>query len=686
MKSTSLQVGVCLLFCLLGLGFLDTEAIANQNPFAKYSDCPVRQRVSYPTQLAVYRTEQPDQLLVTWERASAGTWSLHGDTARIRVEVTGAAGSQERFASLLSSRVLFEGVVGPGPWWVYVAAVDRGHLISDIAGREFDLAMLTRASDWDRVHRHRHLPSRSVPAREVSPEPPSPVTEDPIPAPVTIHHGAYDDVERHVEGMFHLTRVGTEVTATFTSAGSAVEPSIVLLTVPPEFRPAAAESREVEGWPVVETVRTKNAGQWSRRHLQLDVLQPVRFQLQVAPSGEVHYRDVPAQAAGDPLAYMLTTTWSTVSEPTAGDLCTRHPAVQAALRQALAAPGQAAPPCGQVTKAALAGVSTLELELGLGHAPLRRKDLAGLHGLRQLTLDVMEYQFLYWPSDLLAGVPELESLHLTLVEVILESPRRVHFDDTFPILRVSRALRDTLPTLALAGQTGEEESHRNIKGHSSRKLQAMLAHTPSLRVLTVAGHFSKLVPDLLVHTPALQTFVLQGFFPELPAELLAPVPHLRQLTLNSPGLDELPPTLLAQATELQVLSLRFRDYFKYNPYLRVDWPEGFLQGAPALRELHLSSGLPIILTPDFLDHTPWLETLTVDVDFSAGLVPLPDLPDDMLARVPRLHTLVFRDEYLRPIPGLAAPCGSTAQPDPGPGLPEAIAPRLAAPPLRSCRP
>ena len=56
MQSTSLQVGVCLLFCLLGLGFLDTEAIANQNPFAEYSNCPVRQRVSYPNQLAVYRT------------------------------------------------------------------------------------------------------------------------------------------------------------------------------------------------------------------------------------------------------------------------------------------------------------------------------------------------------------------------------------------------------------------------------------------------------------------------------------------------------------------------------------------------------------------------------------------------------------------------------------------------------
>ena len=640
MKRASLRAGCWLLFCVLGLGFLDTEAIANQNPFEAYSNCPYFSRRGAPTQLVVYRTEQPDQLLVTWDRASASTWRLHGDTAQIRVVVEGAAGFQEQFTALQTSRVLFEDVVGPSPWWVYVATVDRDHIIGDIAVREFDLATLARESDWDRVHRYRQLVPPVPQASRALPGSPSDQT-------VTIQHGGYDDREQHVEGIFHLTRVGTEVTATFTSAGSAVEPNTVLLTVPPEFRPAAAESREVEGWPVVETIRTNDAGQWSRRHLQLDVLQPVRFQLQVAPSGEVHYRDVPAQAAGDPLAYMLTTTWSTVSEPTVGDLCTRHPAVQAALRQALAAPGQAAPPCGQVTEAALAGVSTLELELGLGHAPLRRKDLAGLHGLRQLTFDAMRYQFPYWPSDLLAGVPGLQSLHLTLVEDELEDPWMDDHGGTFPVLKVPRALRNTLPTLALAGQTRAEEIYSRKWGHSSRKLQAMLAHTPSLRALTVAGHFRRLVPDLLVHTPELQTFVLRGLFSELPAALLAPVPHLRQLTLDSPVFGVLPPDLLAHATELQVLSLRFRDYFKYSPYLRVDWPEGFLQGAPALRELHLSSGVPIILTPDFLDHTPWLEALTVDVHYS-GYVRIPDLPDDMLARVPRLHTLVFRYEYLGP--------------------------------------
>ena len=600
-----------------------------------------RMRVTHPTQLGVHRTEQPGQLLVTWKQANASTWNLHGDTAQIRVEVTGARGSQERFTSLLSSQVFFEAVAGPGPFEVYVAAVDRGHLISDIAWLEFELANLTKTSDWDRVHRNRHLPLRMIQAHETSPEPPSPVTVDPIPPPVTIHHGAYDDLERHVEGMFHLTRLGTEVTATFTSAGSAADSSTVLLTLPPEFRPAAAEHREVEGWPVVETVWTKNAKQRSRRHLQLDVLQPVRFHLQVDPSGEVHYRDLPAKANGDPLAYMLTMTWSTVPKSTVGDLCTRHPAVQAALRQALAGPGQASTSCGKVTEAELAGVSTLELELGLGHAPLRRKDLAGLHGLRQLTFDVMEYQFLYWPSDLLAGVPRLESLHLTLVEDNLEDPWMDSYSITFPFIEVSRALRNTLPTLALAGKTREEEERRKKGGHSSRKLQSMLGHTPSLRALTVEGDFNRLVPDLLMHTPGLQTFVLRGTFFKLPAELLEPVRHLQLLTLESPIFGVLPPDLLAHATELQILSLRFRDYFKYNPYLRVDWPEGFLQGAPALQELHLSSGVTIILTPDFLDHSPWLESLTLDVNYISGNVPPPDLPDDILIQTPRLHTLAF---------------------------------------------
>ena len=73
------------------------------------------------------------------------------------------------------------------------------------------------------------------------------------------------------------------------------------------------------------------------------------------------------------------------------------------------------------------------------------------------------------------------------------------------------------------------------------------------------------------------------------------MPRLQRLTLNSRVFDNLPPSFLAPyASAAQVLSLHFPPYFKYSPYLRVDWPAGFLQPVPALRELHLTSGIPLV--------------------------------------------------------------------------------------------
>ena len=54
-----------------------------------------------------------------------------------------------------------------------------------------------------------------------------------VPTAVTVHFGTYDDAAVHDQGQYHLTRVGSQVWATFTSAASAVAPGTVLLTVPP---------------------------------------------------------------------------------------------------------------------------------------------------------------------------------------------------------------------------------------------------------------------------------------------------------------------------------------------------------------------------------------------------------------------------------------------------------------------
>ena len=636
MKQVGVRVGFWLMVGLLVLGLPATEAVALWDPFEVYRDCPVRsRRMIALTGLTVYRTAQPGQLLVTWNPPAVARWQLYGDTAQIRVVVAGAGEPQTHHTSPRASRVVLEVVGGPGPWQVHVAVLDRGHVISDIAFREFTLATLEREHSWDRAHRARLVVRRDTPA-------PAPT----LPDPVVVHYAPYDDPAAHVQGQYHLTRVGTQVTATFTSAGSAVGPGTVLLTLPPRFRPATLESREVEGWPVAEGVLGTGAQARFLRFLRPEVLQPTRFRLQVAPSGEVRYLNGPGRVAGGPLAYMLTTTWTTVpGPPAAGDLCTRNPAVQAALRRALASPGQAPPPCGTVTGTALAGVMALELELGLGHAPLRRRDLASLPGLRQLTLDAPAYQFPWWPPDLLAEVSGLQVLHLTLAADDPQVPWALR--DTFADdLELPLALRDTLPTLALVAQSQQwDKEQRDYGGLSARKLQALLAATPELRVLTVDGFFRELVPELLAATPALRELVLRGAFQAPPAALLVPVPHLQRLTLASPLFLGLPPTFLTPTPELHVLTLHFRDYNKYNPYLRVDWPAGFLQGAPALRELHLSSGVPLELTPDWLDYTPRLEVLNLAVENNYVGGPLPDLPEDMLARVPQLHTLAFTGNY-----------------------------------------
>ena len=638
MKQVCVRVGFWLWACLLGLGLPAPEVVAFQHPFEDYRECLLMNRMDALSGLAVYRTEQPGQLQVAWNPPAVDRWQLYGDTAQIRVVVTGAGEPQARLTSLRASRVVLEDVDGPGPWQVHVAVLDRGNIISDIAFREFTLATLERVHSWDQAHRTRLGVRWDTPA-------PAPAPTLPDPDPVVVHYAPYADIERHVQGQYHLTRVGSQVTATFTSAGSAVEAGTVLLTLPPRFRPATLESREVEGWPVAEGVLGTGAQARFLRYLRPEVLQPTQFRLQVAPSGEVRYLNGPVWGDGGPLAYMLTTTWTTVpGPPAAGDLCTRNPAVQAALQRAVASPGQALPPCGTVTGPALAGVTALELELGLGHAPLRRRDLAGLPGLRQLTLDVPAYQFPWWPPDLLAEVSGLQVLHLTLAA---DDPQVPWLRDTFADdLELPLALRDTLPTLALVAQSQQwDEAQRDYGGLSARKLQALLAATPELRVLTVDGFFRELVPELLAATPALRELVLRGAFQAPPAALLVPVPHLQHLTLASPLFLGLPPTFLTPTPELQVLTLHFRDYNKYNPYLRVDWPAGFLQGAPALRELHLSSGVPLALTPDWLDNTPRLEVLNLAVENNDMGGPLPDLPEDMLARVPQLHTLAFTGNY-----------------------------------------
>ena len=65
------------------------------------------------------------------------------------------------------------------------------------------------------------------------------------------------------------------------------------------FRPTAEVNWGVEGWPVTDGVPDP------------EVQIPVRFRLQVAPSGTVRYLNGPELDDVGHLAYMLTATWTT---------------------------------------------------------------------------------------------------------------------------------------------------------------------------------------------------------------------------------------------------------------------------------------------------------------------------------------------------------------------------------------
>ncbi len=60
-------------------------------------------------------------------------------------------------------------------------------------------------------------------------------------------------------------------------------------------------------------------------------------------------------------------------------------------------------------------------ELEASHAPLRRSDLAGLTGLTELALRGPDVLFRWWPTDLLAELPSLQTLDLELFRIYLPS-------------------------------------------------------------------------------------------------------------------------------------------------------------------------------------------------------------------------------------------------------------------------
>lgn len=560
------------------------------------------------------------------------------------------------------------------------------------------------------------------PAWAQAPEPPDPVSW-------AVHQDEYDNLEVHAGGGYHLRRAGTQVTATFSSVGSAVQYATrqqpqALFTVPVGYRPAESEIREVEGWPV-------EAGQ---RRFEVQI--PVRFRVQVASNGEVRYLDGPELDEVGHLAYTLTLGWRTngttgryrdqeahhdgnfalqrtgqavtlhlgtvrspvqhfarqapadlftvpdgyrptetvflevtalrpvdvdgelldqppvtevfrvqvtpegavryvddagvdevgylaytamgqwetgdaplwtavPSPPDGADLCTRNPAVQDALLEALGGGRD----CASVTWAELAALPSLHLEVGSGHPVLMKRDLAGLSMLTQLTLSAPEFQRFWWGRDLLADLPRLRTL-----EIDLYSPK------------LPAALLQAVPHLGPVLDHWQQEQarmgpdwwmradwsqHQAIQAEWSRWDSALLTPVPHLEQLTFGGlYLTAANSDFLNPTPRLRRLILDGAMRSVPPKLLAPVPQLEHLTLRSPflkGTSSLPSTLLTPVPQLRSLHLHVGGYFERNYFFEVTLPKGLLAPVPNLESLTLVGHFGV--WPDLLAYTPRLRYL-----------------------------------------------------------------------------
>ena len=290
MTRAALRAGFGLWASLLVLGVIPSEVVAIVDLFEAYEFCPASNRLRSLTGLTVYRTEQSDQILVTWDQPDPSRWKLADFTAMITVIVAGPEGSQAQFTWLGVPGVLFGDIDPDREWRVQVAVTDRDHVISDIAQQIFTPSALDQAPSPVVV---RQTAESLIPVEEV-------------------HEAPFDNLAEHVQGHYRLHWKRSWVTATFSSVGSVVADTArsgtPLLTLPLGFRPATTLIREVSGWPV-----EKRTGMNPPSHLEADVLQPIRFHLQIEPNGVVRYIAGLELREGEQLAYMLTTTWPTIS-------------------------------------------------------------------------------------------------------------------------------------------------------------------------------------------------------------------------------------------------------------------------------------------------------------------------------------------------------------------------------------
>ena len=461
----------------------------------------------------------------------------------------------------------------------------------------------------------------------------SPVAaQDQVPPPPAVEAtGPYRNLAENHTGVFHLTREGNAVYATFQTDRSPVQflardQPEVLLTVPEGFRPVRPVTWEVSAEPVLPD-GTPHPDHPDRRV----------FRMQVDTAGQVRYvDDVGVDGVGH-LRYHTMLAWPRAgSEP---QVCTRPRYIREAILAAVQALDAAAPLCSLVDWEHLARIRTLSLPLS--HLPVAHSDILAAPSVRQALLGLTNLAALQ-VSTPNPGLPADGVAH-TLpdpglpADLLAHTPRlaRLEVDPTNFLVLPTGLFRYTplLTHLSLG------YARNSLAAGSNVGLPAdLLVPVPHLESLVIVNNLpAEDLAPLLAHLPLL-THLDVGSYTALSETLLAGVPRLTHLTLSSR--TALPETLLAGVPRLTHLEL----------YSSSPLPETLLTGVPRLTHLTLYSSSPLPET--LLAGVPRLTHLEL------RNINDPDLPANLLAPVPHLESLHLESwESWPPVPYSASAPG-----------------------------
>ena len=444
--------------------------------------------------------------------------------------------------------------------------------------------------------------------------------------------GHFHNREVHHNTWHWFSRSGDAVQAVFGSGSSPVQHAArqeveALFKVPAGYRPTETVVLEVEGYRV------------DRDGHPLPTLQgPVRFRIQVGAEGTVLYVDGPELDEVGFLAYQVTAQWTAapaaefVPLPTVSDadhMCSLNPVVQAAVLATLATGDAPARDCTSVTRDTLATIGELALEFGLHDAPLQRADLAGLIGLRNLSIQMPDVLLQFLSVDLLASQPTLETLDLNFY------PKVSHYGlRTYHSLNIEEWQR--VPTLSLRlpavtfrspmGYPHEFKPYFIEGGVSPRRITGLLDAVSGLVKLSVRARISSCDTPLVVANSNLRELTLTGLLcTYFPHDYLYKLPMLERLTVQSHWLAGVPATFLDRNPRLRFLSLEFQDHNKYRPSDRLgELPRRLLANNPHLEHLSLQGGTLAheSLPNDLFRYSPELREIHVQPSIPGEWLPL----------------------------------------------------------------